>query len=588
MKRIYFTILASIVAFTMSAQESFMFHYLQKASNVKTTKSIKSIESADYSEDFQGGAPGMTTENLDGNSDAAAITNMGIDFSSGWLFNLTFDQTNLFAASNSIFEPVGQADRWMYTPAITLSSDNAILSFSGMSANLTAGGAETYEVYVTTTIAGSAPASTDFGTPVLTVDGEATSWTDHTVDLAGEGYATDDVIYIAWRHTSNNQQALAIDDIYVGSSITNNMEILTSYVSNSVAGYMGMVPRSQLLPVEFTQTVLNSGADTQTGVNFEVTLSNMTSTVFTNNSNSVSIDAGNTDSLVCATTYTIPTGSGVDQFEAAFDLTQNEADEIAEDSKDTVTFMISDSEYGYVAEVSTFFSMSTLATYGAGDGFVCGHQYGFAADADINAISVMIYTGTSATGVTFTGKLYNVTDMSVVAETAPYTVTQSDIDNMLVTIPFTSAYAASAGTSVFAGIEMTYGSNEVVILGDASPLMPSVSTLYLPNGSQGANWYSFTGLPANSVSISISEPTKTEVVSNVEVNVYPNPAKESINIENANNSTVSVYNLIGELVLQENVNNTVYSLDISNLTEGTYIVKIDGKEGVTTKKISVL
>lgn len=70
--------------------------------------------------------------------------------------------------------------------------------------------------------------------------------------------------------------------------------------------------------------------------------------------------------------------------------------------------------------------------------------------------------------------------------------------------------------------------------------------------------------------------------------VYPNPAKENITVRNANNSTVSVYNLIGELVLQENVSNTVYSLDISNLTEGTYIVKIDGKEGVTTKKISVL
>ena len=69
--------------------------------------------------------------------------------------------------------------------------------------------------------------------------------------------------------------------------------------------------------------------------------------------------------------------------------------------------------------------------------------------------------------------------------------------------------------------------------------------------------------------------------------IYPNPSKSDITIKSSNNtiSTVEVYNVLGQRVLNLNFSDTLSeNIDISNLNSGLYLIKINA---TTTKKLIV-
>jgi len=66
------------------------------------------------------------------------------------------------------------------------------------------------------------------------------------------------------------------------------------------------------------------------------------------------------------------------------------------------------------------------------------------------------------------------------------------------------------------------------------------------------------------------------------LNIYPNPTTGLVNIVNAKNATINVYNQVGALVMSvENTNN----VDLSSFENGTYIVKVITKENTSVKKV---
>lgn len=71
-------------------------------------------------------------------------------------------------------------------------------------------------------------------------------------------------------------------------------------------------------------------------------------------------------------------------------------------------------------------------------------------------------------------------------------------------------------------------------------------------------------------------------------NIYPNPAKDFINIEsrNINISSVNVFNILGTKVIeQKELTNS--KLDVSALSNGIYFLKISADNGTVTKKFIV-
>jgi hypothetical protein len=69
--------------------------------------------------------------------------------------------------------------------------------------------------------------------------------------------------------------------------------------------------------------------------------------------------------------------------------------------------------------------------------------------------------------------------------------------------------------------------------------------------------------------------------------IYPNPSNNFINIDNAENSNISVYNIIGDKILTEKCSSKHAVIDLSGLPSGSYILKILSDE-IVTRKITII
>ena len=74
---------------------------------------------------------------------------------------------------------------------------------------------------------------------------------------------------------------------------------------------------------------------------------------------------------------------------------------------------------------------------------------------------------------------------------------------------------------------------------------------------------------------------------NFKTRIYPNPANDVINIYNAESANISIFDIVGKLVMTENNITATQSINISNLTEGTYFVTINRNNSVETQKIVI-
>jgi len=79
----------------------------------------------------------------------------------------------------------------------------------------------------------------------------------------------------------------------------------------------------------------------------------------------------------------------------------------------------------------------------------------------------------------------------------------------------------------------------------------------------------------------------TPVVSNNAVKVYPNPTSGLVKIDNVEGATINVYNVAGALVQTVVSNSVNTSLNLSGLSNGSYIVKIVKNNEVVTKKVNL-
>jgi len=69
--------------------------------------------------------------------------------------------------------------------------------------------------------------------------------------------------------------------------------------------------------------------------------------------------------------------------------------------------------------------------------------------------------------------------------------------------------------------------------------------------------------------------------------IYPNPTNNKITIDGvtSQNTTLSIKNIVGELVFQTQLNNAKNEIDISNFSKGIYIVKIESSQGIMQQKL---
>ena len=74
-----------------------------------------------------------------------------------------------------------------------------------------------------------------------------------------------------------------------------------------------------------------------------------------------------------------------------------------------------------------------------------------------------------------------------------------------------------------------------------------------------------------------------------EINIYPNPLEKgqllNINSMSQKSKTIQIFDISGRMVLNKNINGS--QLDVSVLESGTYIVKVEFENKISTKKLII-
>ena len=84
-------------------------------------------------------------------------------------------------------------------------------------------------------------------------------------------------------------------------------------------------------------------------------------------------------------------------------------------------------------------------------------------------------------------------------------------------------------------------------------------------------------------------PDAIDDISNNIFNIYPNPANNLININsNTNMSQITLLNSLGQVMMNIEPNTDFYQINIENLPEGIYSIRILTDSGLSTKLIVIL
>jgi hypothetical protein len=135
----------------------------------------------------------------------------------------------------------------------------------------------------------------------------------------------------------------------------------------------------------------------------------------------------------------------------------------------------------------------------------------------------------------------------------------------------------------FTGTFLAQGGEQYVILGNFNPASDPIDTLYQYYGSAShSNWAYYY---IDDVSLIDLDSTLAvyENEAKAQVEVFPNPAKESIRInfisvQDQKDVMVSITDITGKLVLQTKLNSSV-PVDVSQLHTGLYFIELESSKG---------
>ena len=109
----------------------------------------------------------------------------------------------------------------------------------------------------------------------------------------------------------------------------------------------------------------------------------------------------------------------------------------------------------------------------------------------------------------------------------------------------------------------------------------TADSLPAPNPCYSGSWGVFLDFKVN-----VQPELSTDSFDSANFSAYPNPVKDVLNISYNNTiSDISVFNLLGQLVMSAKPSANDYQLNMSQLSVGTYLVKVTSENQVKTVKV---
>lgn len=160
-----------------------------------------------FSWDFSNGLEGFTLYDVDGRSPNTTATQYGFKEGVAWI--PTIYSKNEVAASNSTHSPMGPAEDWLITPAITVGEGQTLMFDICSYSYGTTTKIGTYKVLISTT----GTAIEDFTDVLSEKSSTKSTWQTISYDLSAYAGKT---IYVAFVNISLSKDMLIIDNIFVG------------------------------------------------------------------------------------------------------------------------------------------------------------------------------------------------------------------------------------------------------------------------------------------------------------------------------------------------------------------------------------
>ncbi len=88
------------------------------------------------------------------------------------------------------------------------------------------------------------------------------------------------------------------------------------------------------------------------------------------------------------------------------------------------------------------------------------------------------------------------------------------------------------------------------------------------------------------VTLSITDVSVNEH-NQIDVKIYPNPATNFVQVSSDEIQRVEVYNMMGQIVFEQNYNDSQVTIPTTGMAPGTYAVKVTATNGTTTKQVIV-
>ncbi|MCH2229326.1 MAG: T9SS type A sorting domain-containing protein [Crocinitomicaceae bacterium] len=234
-------------------------------------------------------------------------------------------------------------------------------------------------------------------------------------------------------------------------------------------------------------------------------------------------------------------------------------------------------------------SLGSASFTGAEDGLVLATLYHIKNTTPISGVRLMLNANSVAGGEIY-GSIKDTTtfwanDMTSLFNTAPVVLTAADISAGYVDALFPAVATLNPGV-YYAAAELysNAGASHIRIADDETVDQPfDASAIYIP-GDQ-----SYT----NGTAIGIRLLTGNGVIGLDEntlegVSVYPNPSEGMLNISNENNTTntITVYNMVGKVVLSRTANAST-TINLAAQGTGVYMVEVANENGSFVERVVI-
>ncbi|MBO4613689.1 MAG: T9SS type A sorting domain-containing protein [Bacteroidales bacterium] len=112
---------------------------------------------------------------------------------------------------------------------------------------------------------------------------------------------------------------------------------------------------------------------------------------------------------------------------------------------------------------------------------------------------------------------------------------------------------------------------------------------YYENMAQNnENWFRITGTNGYlMIRLYTCEQSDVETFTANEIEMYPNPTTGIVNFNNVENATIEVFNMMGQVISRVDNANENATIDLSNVANGNYVVRIVKNGEVATSKLSI-